>query len=327
MQPESNQKERRKILMLAWLVLLSLLLMTVATYTWFSISATPRVSDLYLFINAKPGLEIALDPAGEWVSQLDFRDMVDETAPLRPVTWSDRDQRFYAASYGFDGRMTGTWEPLEDSRHANKNNIEGYYVKATFYARSGQDVKISLSPAVEVEEGVDGSGTYLIGTPVWDQETLLHSNGGQGAETAVRIGIRVTPVDTLGEPTGEESIFYIYEPNADAHIDGSTGYVDTPSIDLTQTLVPEDRMILQTASTWTEAYPVQRTVVIKDLGEFTKDPWLFDLKTDAMVCIDLYIWLEGQDVDCTNEIQSAQIMANIQFSAETEGQSGLVPIE
>lgn len=326
-QSESRKKQRRKILLLLWLLLILLTLTTVATYTWFTISTTPRVSDLYLFINTKTGLEISVEPQGEWGSQLDFREMEKATSPLRPVTWSEQDQRFYAATYGLDGRLTGRWEPLSDEINANQDSVYGYYVKTSFYARSGQDVTVSLSPAVEVEEGVSGAGTYLIGTPVWDSEAVVHNNGGQGAETAMRIGIRVTPVDAEGVATGEESVFYIYEPNSDAHIDGSVGYIATPSIDQTATLVNEDRLILQTASAWTEAYPVERDVVIRDLGEFTTSTELFDLKSGEMVRIDLYVWLEGQDVDCTNQISAAQIVANIQFAAEVEGQSGLVPID
>ena len=42
--------------------------------------------------------------------------------------------------------------------------------------------------------------------------------------------------------------------------------------------------------------------------------------------IDLYIWLEGQDIDCLNAIQRAQLEANIQFTGDTESQSGLTPI-
>ena len=43
--------------------------------------------------------------------------------------------------------------------------------------------------------------------------------------------------------------------------------------------------------------------------------------------MDLYIWLEGQDVDCDNRIgRDAQISANIQFFADPDGQSGLKPL-
>lgn len=321
-----GKKQRNKILIYLYLCFILLLLLTVASYTWFSLTQTPRVSDLSMHVATTGGLELALTPdSEEWELQLDFLDMVNETAPLRPVTWSNEEQRFYAAAYGMDGRQTDQWLALSDEVNANQNNLDGYYIVGTFYARSGTYAKVSLSPAVEVDEGLQGSGTYLIGTPIWNAETISHDNGGQGAETAVRVGIRVTQVDTDGSAI-ENSYFYIYEPNADLHIDGSEGYVDTPSIDGTETLIPEDQMIIQTASTWTEAYPVQRTVVIKDLGEFTTPVDLFEIQTGEMFRIDIYIWLEGQDVDCTNQLSSAQILANIQLAAGTENQSGLVPI-
>jgi hypothetical protein len=312
-----------------YIVLLLLLLVTAASYTWFSISRTPRVSDMFLFINSATGLEISTDPlAEEWQLQLDFRDMVNETSPLRPVTWSDRDQRFYAARYGLDGRLENIadWEPLTDERNANKDNYDGYYVKATFYARSDQTETVSLSPAVEVDEGIEGSGTYVIGTPLWDGEQLLHSNGGQGAECAVRFGFRVTPVDATGVEEQGTPRFLIYEPNSDRHIDGTIGYLSTPSIHGEGALISEDRLIRQTASSWTEAYPVERDVVMKDLGEFQSSPELFTLQPGQTVKIDLYVWLEGQDVDCTNQITQAQIVACIQLASESSGQSGMHPI-
>lgn len=321
---------KRTVLVYLYMLLLLLILLTVASYTWFSLSRTPRVSDMYMFINSVSGLEISADPLAEdWQLQLDFRDMVDVTTPLRPVTWSEQEQRFYAASYGLDGRLQSydIWEPLTDERNANKDNYDGYYIKATFYARSAQAEHVSLSEAVEVDNGIEGSGTYVIGTPVWDDQQILHYNGGQGAECAIRIGMRITPVDDQGEAKDEPSKFMIYEPNSDIHVDGTQGYVPTPSIHDTPTLVPEDRLILQTASTWTEAYPVERDVVVKDLGEFQSDTVLFSLDPGEMVKIDLYVWLEGQDIDCTNQINQAQILACVQLASQSEGQSGLQPIE
>lgn len=326
-QQKPKRVRRRTILFYLYLVLILMMMTVVATYTWFSLSQTPRVSDLYMYVNTQSGFEIALTPdAEEWGYQLDFRDMVDVTTHLRPVTWSERDQQFYAANYGIDGRRTGQWDPMDDERNANKDNLDGYYIKATFYARTGQDVTVSLSPAVEVEEGVSGAGTYLIGMPVWDSEAIIHNDGGQRAESAVRVGLRITPVDATGTSTGA-SEFFIYEPNCDSNADGSTNYLPTPSIDGTATLIDEAHLIRQTSSTWTEADPVQRDVVIRDLGEFVTDTELFTLLAGEMVQIDIYIWLEGQDVDCTNMIQEAQIMASLQFAAEAGSQSGMVPIE
>jgi len=325
---KKKKPTRFRVAIYFYVLLILMILLTTASYTWFSISRTPRVSDLYMFINSASGLEISTKPdAEEWELQLDYREMVDEDTELKPATWSDKDQKFYAAEYGFDGRRTGRWHELSDGVHTNRDDVYGYYVKATFYLRTGQKTSVKLTPAVEVDEGRQGHGTYLIGYPDWDSVNVVHSNGGNGAECAVRIGLRFTPVDTKGVPTGGASKFYVYEPNSDMHLDGSTAYVKTPSIDGEESLVPDDRLILQTASTWTEAYPVERNVVIRDLGDFTTETELWNLDQGDIVQVDLYIWLEGQDVDCTNAIGRAQILASIQFAGDPGGQSGMVPIE
>ena len=323
-----NKKRAVNIGLYFYMVLILFLLLTVASYTWFSLTTTPRISDLSMFVASTSGMELALEPGAEqWGLTLDFADMVSESAPLRPITWSHERQQFITGIYGFDGRLTGQEMPLTDERNANKNDLDGYYILGTFYARTGTAGIASLTPAMEVDRGVEGAGTYVIGTPIWNAEKIEHDNGGKGAENAVRMAFRITYVDSDGTPVEDrEPLFYIYEPNCDTHLDGYKGYLDTPSIDGGDSLVPEEQMILQTASTWFEAWPVQRTVVIKRMGEFTTDTELFQLMPGEMVKIQLYIWLEGQDIDCNNQIQAAQIFANVQFSFDTESGSGLVPI-
>ncbi len=324
-------KKRWHIIFYFYLVLILLSLLVVASYTWFSISQTPRVSDLNLYVNAPTGLQLSGDILAkdeDWVLQLDFQDLVPETAPLRPVTWSDAQQKFFRPMHGMDGRLMpyGNWPALTDEEHASTKDSLGFYIKATFYARTDYNATVSLSPAVEVDEGIEGSGTYVIGTPVWDDQNILHNNGGQGAECAIRIGFKLTPVDKEGNPLAA-SDFYIYEPNSDLHIEQGPGYTATPSIDGTPNLTMDSHLILQTASTWTEAYPVERDVVIHEMGEFTTPTELFTLDSGEYMMIDLYIWLEGQDVDCISQIDEAQILASIQFAAEPDEQSGMVPIE
>lgn len=324
-----EKKGTPRIAVYLYIVLILLLLCTVATYTWFSLSRTPRVSDMGIYVNAPSGMELSTDPKAEnWQLQLDFSEFLEEKTALRPVTWSENDQTFYAAGYGLDGRLSNVWEPLTDAKNANKDTADGYYIMGTFYARSGERTEVKLTPAVEVAEGIQGAGTYVIGTPVWDSKQILHNNGGNGAELAIRIGLRIEKTDLEGQKKDEAPVFYIYEPNCDTHIDGTTGYVDTSSVDLQNTLVPEERLILQTTSHWVETNPVEKNVVIYSMGEFTTDTSLFTLNPDELAQITLYVWLEGQDVDCTNKIgHEAQVVASIQFAGDTGGHSGLVPIE
>ena len=331
MQKKIVDQRRTFILLSYWLAIMALLLLLVAaTYTWFSLSKTPRVNDMDLYVSSPSGLEIAQKfdaPDEDWGQSISFAEIVSETSPLKPCTWSDRDGRFYAPEYGLDGRMTGSWQPLSDSENANMDGEQGYYTMGTVYARSKTAVTVSLSEAVPMEDGTEGAGTYLIGTPVWNSDTVLHDNGGSGAEYAVRIGLRVTPLDGEGNTAGA-SAFYIYEPNSDRHMEGEPGYRETKNIYGDGGLVSADRLITQTTSAWTEVSPVQRNVVFRTMGRFTSDTKLFALKAGETVRIDLYIWLEGQDADCTNKIgEEARIFANIQFAGTYEDQSGLRPID
>jgi len=325
---KKNRFSRKTMIMIYfYIILLMLILSVTATYTWFSLSRNLRVSDMTVLVSTHSGLELSLDlNSEEWGNSLSFDDMVNESAPLRPVTWSENEQRFYAAHYNIGGRVIN-WTPLTDQVNSNNDTHEGYYVVGTFYARTGQDVNVFLTPAMELEEGVKGSGTYVIGKPLWNSEEIAHDNAGKGAENAIRIGIRIDYLDENGQALPDGSRFFIYEPNCDKHLNETEGYVDTPSIDGSTSLVPEEYIIKQTHSTWTEADPVQNGVQIHTFGEFESDTKLFSLKKEQKAMIRLYIWLEGQDVDCTNEIKEAMIFANIQFKAEPDNQSGLVPVE
>lgn len=347
MKLKSEQKQKLKITVrLLYLCLILFPLLCAATYTWFRLSKTPKVSDMEYSVSSGTGMELAFDPQSsdeEWTQFLDFSEVQEQYAPLKPVTWSDENQCFFAAEYGIDGRIIGITRELSDEENANRNDAFGYYIKETFYARTGEPVHVSLTPPTAGVDETEGAGTYLIGTPIWDSESVSHDNGGLGFEYAIRVGIRITKLEEDGVTLGDDSVLYIYEPNCDSHVaageenaplvtitdDVESIEFSTPSIDGTAQLIDEMYLIRQTTSSWSEADPVQRAVVIQEMGEFLTDTWLFDLDADEIAQIDLYIWLEGQDVDCNNLIgqQKAQLFMNFQFSAEAENGSGLETIQ
>ncbi len=324
---EKKRKKSPLRIITYYVLLLGVLpLLVVATYTWFSINQTPKVNDLSLYVTSQAGLEIAQSPTDTWGVQLKFDQLIDETPPLRPVTWSEAEQRFYAANYGLDGRLTSHWQPLSDENNSNRDDVYGYYVKGVFYMRSDVDMEVSFAPAIATEDGA--SGTFAVGKPIWDAEKIQHYNGGYGAENAIRLGLRFTPVNADGSEAEGERKFVIIEPNANTHIDGTTGYVPTPSIDGTDHLIEQDRIFLQDTATWVESDPVLRDHVVWTMGDFSTSPKLFSMAQDAMLRVEVYVWLEGQDVDCNNRIgKAAEILANIQFIGEIGQSPGLQPIE
>jgi hypothetical protein len=280
-----------------------------------------------IHVNAPAGIELALHSEDEnWVHSIAFSDLVTAETPLKPVTWSDAEQRFKAARYGRDGRLLSSWRNLTDEENANGTGSNQYYVFGTFYARTDSSCVVSLADAMELNDGLNGAGTYVIGKPVWDASTGAHLDAGQGSEYAVRIGFRVTMISPDGAQATDASTFYIYEPNADIHLDGTEQFIDTASIDGTATLVDRSKLLQQSASTWSEANPIQRDVTVKTLGKFVESPKLFELDAGQMCRIDLYIWVEGQDVDCFGLPEDTELVANIQFKIDYSQQSGLVEI-
>ena len=104
------------------------------------------------------------------------------------------------------------------------------------------------------------------------------------------------------------------------------GYIETGSIDGTASLVDDQHLIRQTTTEWTEANPVQRTVVVYKMGDFETPTELFSLQHNGMVRIDLYVWLEGQDIDCTNVLGNrSSIFASVQFKGDL-GHGGMEEI-
>jgi len=325
----ADKRMRQRTIAYLWLFIGMLTMLVSASFAWFSVSATPCVNDMAIFVNSPVGLELAVqytDSDELWGQNINFSDLVSTAAPLKPVSWSDRDQCFKAPRYGLDGRRTGKWKPLNDQENSNRSGNDPYYVVATFYARTGTACTVSLADAYALNDGLSGAGTYVIGAPVWNAEKEIHEDAGRGAEYAIRIGFRVTQIDPNTGANVGASKFLLYEPNAKVSENEAMGYVNTRSIDGTDTLVSRDRLLVQTPSSWSETTPVRKDTTVKTLGNFITDKRLFALEAQEMVRIDMYIWMEGQDVDSYGLPEDATLFANIQFKTDSEAQTGLEEI-
>ena len=303
--------------------IISVVALTVASYAWMSISTTPTVTDLALTVISENALQLAHDdggkPAGDWSTIMDLADPTQELA-LRPVTYVESEDAFFAPDYGLDGRIDGIKTRLTDvngallSEFAAAEDKSGYLYICDFWIRTNaSDCTVALTPPIEREDGVLGAGTFMVGEPVWDAGSVSHIDAGNGAQYAMRLALRVDPVDDFGEQN--EPAFIIYEPNAD----GGTGLTETKSAKGNGSLQGEDNLLLQqSVSSWTEADPVLKDTVLYFPGNFlTDDLCLFPLRSGHARHVTLYIWLEGQDADCTASIGGGRLISNIQFTAVT----------
>lgn len=312
------------------LLLIGMLTMIVSTsFAWFSISSEPTVEDMSIYVNAPPGVSIATRYDAreeEWGEHIDFTDLLPGEHLLKPVTWFDSEGVFKSIRYGLDGRQTNLWRTLSDNENANTEGGKQYYIVGSFYARTETTCSLALVQATTMSDGEMGTGTYVVGQPLWNGIEHCHDNLGEGAEYAVRIGFLVSYIDPKTGEVIRQNKLVIYEPNADWHMDGSEGVVPTPSAAGDEELVAGNRLIRQTTSSWTDSSPAQQGITVKKLGEFLTDSTVVRLESSEMIRVDMYIWLEGQDADCYSIPRNASLFANVQFKADYGEQSGLVDI-
>ena len=337
------EQNKNKLIIGFFLSILATVALVSASYAWLDMSRIPFVTDVSLSIITENNILIAPDEdgsPGEWDTYLDMSAILNDMVPLKPVTYAG--DQFYKVEYGDDGRPAGLSPVSRENINVRypdggggtgadrQAEQEGYMLACDYWLKSeGTATDVMLAKPVATAEGQRGGGTYVVGEPVWDRASLSHVNGGCGAETTIRIGFACTPTDRDGVTTGDTQ-FYIYEPNADVHIDGTDGYVETLSSQ-GSLLVDNEHLILQEASSWQEQMPILQDVVIYEFGEFIHNVPMFHLDGIGMVKVTMYIWMEGQDMDCQNIIVSkeSKVVANIQFgideTVDVNSHTGIVP--
>ena len=183
MQKEENGRRRRRVIYL-WILLMLSILLVAASYTWFSISRRPRVSDMKLYVNAPVGLELA--PAynsEEWVQQLNFNELVEETSILKPVTWSQEKNKLITAKQIAEHKREDVEAPVYI------RPVEYDYDKAIF-----QDDKLLTVDGNKVDDFV---------------KDLLAADGYKNADTTTKVGDYYA-VNTTGTSGSEQTGLWLY---------------------------------------------------------------------------------------------------------------------
>ena len=331
-------KKRHELIIAFFLLLLGLVAVFSSTFAWLNVSRVPFISDLEISVITDNDLVIAPDvdgQPGEWEHYLDASEFLKDMAPLWPVTCKNGE--FYKITYDQTGRTDGVIPITEENityamkNHADENlssvsfNAEdrsiGHMIALEFWLKcDGGNADVFLSDPVKTFDGQMGGGTYVVGTPVWSDETVKHENGGYGSETTIRLGFEIQHASTDAKLLGAKE-FFLYEPNADIHIDSNNqGYVETLDVE-GNNVIGDAHHIIQNASRWNEVSPALADTVVYQPGKFIQNRTLLSIKPSELVKVTLYYWVEGQDVDCLarSYADAVSITSNIQFGVRDNG--------
>lgn len=320
----SKKKQKKNELKSAILILLLIAILLIAsTYAWFTANTNVEVSTLNVNVGAANGLQISADGTN-WKTVLtnDDIDPAKVTATYAgntnqiPTIMEPVSTVGTMAADGtmemFSGRVTSsdTGElQLVSEALTDAKGTEGKYIAFDVFLKVDEDSMLSLTK--------DSNASVKTG------ETS------KGLENATRTAFCVLGNTTAGasldtiQTLNANAASHIWEPNYDSHTAAgvanakdnygitTTAPTATAAVDYygikaaIGTAVP----LAATDATYFEKVTPQyqtKTTVEKDVE-------LFQLKA-GITKVRIYMWVEGQDVDCENTASGSNIAFDVKFS-------------
>ncbi len=325
----NKRKNSRLLFLLLWLFVLGITL-TTSSYAWFSSNRLATVMLMDVKVAAQNGIEISAD-AIDWGPELEVDD------------WEEVNQTYTTNI----NHMPTTLEPISTIGEVENGLLNMYFGDVE---NDGNTTNFLLRTTKLVEERGFGDvfeGKFL----AFDiflkatQDTKLYLTGGSGAtyvgessvgiENSMRFAFVIegtVPEDTsIGTvqnlKTNNSNNVYIWEPNYDVHTDsaienaretyglniGSTSGI-LPYDGVRAEITRADRVYTHTAKA--ENFPnffKKVDIAYATKSNFNHNIEVFSLQT-GITKVRVYIWIEGQDVDCEDNAAIGEISFNLQFS-------------
>ena len=298
-----KQNLRKKALVPAIaMVLASVIALTGVTYAWFTTGNTASVTGLDVNVQTANGIQISLD-ASKWKSVITADDLVeaigkgtdyaDRTiqipgAEIAPVSTAgnvaDGKLQMFFGEYDKSGNLRSVSE-VEQNRTSGGN-----FVAFDLFFKSTMDQTLSLK--------LGDAASFVKGT------TAMGGFDNVGTEKAVRVAfldMGSAPTPAQARALKDVKSVHIWEPNSATRADGvdaETGKLAYKGFNSEFESIPE-----------TELSDAQVTSVTT----FDADQDITNL-TNGISKVRVYIWLEGQDVDCINNISFGDFTANLAFA-------------
>lgn len=312
MKKNLNKRSPKKALVPALLATLcSLGALTSVSYAWFTMGNTASVGQIDVNVQAADGMQISAD-ASSWKSLLPVDELknpeLDNKFPaeLKPVSTAGK------LTDGALNMFEGTQINEKVETVATTEN----FIVFDLYIKLDNDKKLSLYLGSYVKDLVDEDHA--------DKDSSLASRVAFVNEGVVTTG---KPEDAKALKAGSEVV--IWEPNATTFnktntnnkISGKqayTGVNSAISLDDKGNYIPvqddPETDVDESKATYESHFTTMETLSPTYDSNFvtTAEQELLNLKK-GINKVRIYIWLEGQDVDCTNEIAEGTISVGLNF--------------
>ena len=339
MEQETKKKKsglRKAMLPALAMLVASVLSLTTMTYAWFTSGTTADVGDFDLTIAAGSGLEIAAEVGQanttSWKSTLKVSDITalddyvksDNPNTLSPVS-TDGGYNASSASSVSDLKLNFfTAEVASADPGANLKSAEeatgNEYLSFPLYFRNAGTESMDIS-----------LGATTVGTPSGDHNG--ESNYGQWAVRMAFVAFGTCDAHaseyTINRSaeltTGTAKIF---EPNPTNHtsagiedykagmgVEEATGKFEYWALKAAYS-DPGDGITRYDKTNTNSTYYTKMDKENSGTYTYGTDETYFTLEPGTVTAVKVFIWIEGQDADCTNFIASNAFSTHLQFTVK-----------
>lgn len=331
---KQNRRKRKKYRLLILLLLLfgTGIMLATSTYAWFTANKTVSIGTLQVQIEAKNGIQISADGTN-WKSIVQKTDLTSasttygaaknqlpnvlEAVSTGGVVNTDGQLPMY---YGNIGTNAEGNYILTATKETDANGTSGKYIAFDLFFKVDKETDIWITPTSGVKT-----------TDVTDT----------GIKNASRIAFVVLGNTTAGDTVaniqalnkGTASSTYIWEPNYNIHtpagianardvygkVDVTADHAILPYSGVISEINDSDNILLGNATQTDDATKFKDvTITYKTKANFTHYIPAFKL-SNGITKVRIYMWVEGQDVDCENNASNGNITFNLQITTELPG--------
>lgn len=327
-------RKKAKLIYLSILLLFTVAMLSTSTYAWFTSNRVVTVSTINVHVAATGGIEISADGTN-WKSIINPEDITSVHDSTYTTSTNQIPENMEPVSTGLDIDSSTGFLKMYYGTTTN-NNLGDYILKSSRIietegngsSNDGKFIAFDLFFKVSSETQV-----YLTNN---SQVTYLNQDEGKGIANATRIafvdegtvsnGASVDEIQSLKRATS--NTVYVWEPNYDTHT--SSGIANARNLygittqesnanriiyDGLISEIDENANVLL-RNTKSSSYPAYfKTVNISyyTKSDFTNFVPVFTLRS-GITKMRIYMWIEGQDVDCENDASYDDIQFDLQLS-------------
>ncbi len=323
-----KRKKSKKIFIAILMILFTGVILTASTYAWFTANKTVTVSEIDVNVTTSEGLQISTD-ASTWKTVISNDDITGvtysgntnqlpkETATIKPTSTIGEIDR----ATGFMKMFVGTVE----------SNDSGNYILTAEQSTETKSTTTGDFVVFDLFFQTNAAATIYLTS----NSTVGSVGAATGIQNASRVGFVVQGHAVVGSDAATIRALkndgsvpaVIWEPNNDVHTAAAVKHAaDVYQISTQQAGAPKlaykgvKKDISKTAniplnSAETEYFAdVTPNISTTVTGiPTTKYERVFDLEA-GVTKVRIYMWVEGQDVDCEDNASGGAVAYNLQFS-------------